>query len=168
MAGAGTQTSALSFSGGGNTANTELYNGTNWTEVNNLNTGRSNSSGAGADNTSAICVGGETPSVTANAELGNGTNWTEVNNLNTARDRLTTIGIATSALSAGGEPGNTVTELFNGTNWTEQNDLSTTRAFASGAGTATAGLVFGGGPAVTATEEWNGAGAGVTRTFTDS
>ncbi len=39
---------------------TETYNGTNWTEVNNLNTARSAMGGNGIV-TAAICAGGENP-----------------------------------------------------------------------------------------------------------
>src|SRR5210317_668374 len=64
----GVQTSALVAGGvNGNpspenpgftrTAQTESWNGYTWTEVNDLNTGRSDTGGAGTDNTSALCVG---------------------------------------------------------------------------------------------------------------
>ena len=48
--GAGTQTAALAFGGRfppGDTALTEQYDGTSWTEVNDLNTARRNLGGAG-------------------------------------------------------------------------------------------------------------------------
>ena len=53
----GTQTAALAFGGNtppGNFDLTELYNGTNWTEVSDLTTARNNLAGCGADNTSAL------------------------------------------------------------------------------------------------------------------
>ena len=54
LAGAGTQAAALAFGGApGTKVETELWNGTNWTEVNNLNTGRSRLGGSGASNTAA-------------------------------------------------------------------------------------------------------------------
>ena len=70
-------------------ANTETWNGTNWTEVNDLNTGRTNISGNGTT-TSALGFGSDTgPSQIANTESWNGTNWTEVNDLNQARSPIT-------------------------------------------------------------------------------
>jgi hypothetical protein len=56
-AGIGTQTAALAISGGGTptiTVNVEEYNGTSWTEVNNVNTGRSSAGGAGTVNSRII------------------------------------------------------------------------------------------------------------------
>ena len=131
LAGGGTQTSALSFGGepgSGTTADTESYNGTNWTEVNNLNSTRRNLGGCGEDNTNALCMGGF-PGYVAITESWNGTNWTEVNDLNTGKRNMGVTGTNTSALvAAGAEPASTAdTELWNGTNWTEVNDLNTAR-----------------------------------------
>ncbi len=66
-------------------AETETWNGTNWTEVNDLNTARRILGSAGID--SALAFGGLTnPSTRTNiTESWNGTNWTEVNDLNTSR-----------------------------------------------------------------------------------
>ena len=63
MGGAGTTTSALAFGGTtpSITAITESWNGTNWTEVGDLNVARKEIGGAGASNTSAIGFGGEQP-----------------------------------------------------------------------------------------------------------
>src|SRR6056300_1490251 len=51
LAGAGTQTAALAFGGEGppNTGATESYNGTSWTEVNDLNTARRQLAGCGTN-----------------------------------------------------------------------------------------------------------------------
>ena len=87
MGGAGIKTAALAF--GGNVApqaQTEAYNGSAWTEVNDLNTGRPQIRGTGGDdNTSVLAWGGDNAGEVALTELWNGTNWTEVNDLNTAR-----------------------------------------------------------------------------------
>ena len=64
-----------------------------------------------------------------------------------------------------------VTEEWNGTNWTETTNISTARSSGGSSGTATAALYSGGqNPSgkLTTTEEFTGAGAGQTRTFTDS
>ena len=70
MSGVGISTSALAI-GGESTAVvaiTEVWNGTNWTEVLDLNTNRKQLSGAGSSNTSALAFGGETPGFTAATE----------------------------------------------------------------------------------------------------
>ena len=124
----GSNTSALAFGGQlspGASANTELWNGTNWTEVNNVNTARRNAGDAGTDNTSGLIFGGNAPpglNLKAQTENWNGTNWTEVNDLNQARLSLAGAGTATSALGFGGyqpSPAYAVTEKWNGVSWTE-------------------------------------------------
>ena len=157
-AGAGTQTSTLVFGGGPpNKDETESYNGTSWTEKNDLNTARRGIAGAGASNTSALAFGGGTPD-SASTESWNGTNWTAVNNLNTARYFLGGTGIITAALAYGGTPTTGATESWNGTNWTTVNPLNTNRDAPGSAGIQTSALAFGGTiPAVTnKTELWNG------------
>jgi hypothetical protein len=72
---------------------TESWNGTSWTEVNDLNTARQASGPAGTS-TSALAFGGQTDTVTvANTESWNGTSWTEENDLNTARNGLAGFGL---------------------------------------------------------------------------
>ena len=148
----GTSTASLAF--GGNTppqsALTESYNGSNWTEVNDLNTARRHTVGFGTY-TSAICDGGWAgpPAYYNNTELWNGTNWTEVNNLNTARRYHNNAGVDnTSGLAFGGYVPSTedvvVTEVWNGTNWTEVNDMNNKRNNGVGAGTATSALAMSG------------------------
>ena len=88
VAGAGTTTSGLVF-GENFGGETELFNGTNWTEVNDLTTSRRGLAGAGASNTAALAFGGNLAAPSPNAaadetETWNGTNWTEVNDLNQA------------------------------------------------------------------------------------
>ena len=150
----GTSTASLGFGGQGPppaaVAITESYNGTNWTEVNDLNTARRHMSGFGTY-TSAIANGGWNgpPAYYGNTELWNGTNWTEVNDLNTARRYLANSGVDnTSGLAFGGYVGppedTAVTELWNGTNWTEVNDMNQKRNNLAGAGTATSALAMDG------------------------
>ena len=73
LGGVGTQTSGLAFAGYATTdvtGKTESWNGTNWTEDGDLNTARSGvgNAGAGADNTAALCFGGNTGSDTGATE----------------------------------------------------------------------------------------------------
>jgi hypothetical protein len=155
-AGSGTVTSTLVFGGGPpNQDKTESYNGSNWTEMNDLNTARRGIAGAGADNTSAVAFGGGSPGV-AVTESWNGSNWTEVNDLNTARYFLAGTGIITAALAYGGDGNSSATESWNGTNWTSVNSMNTGRAAPISAGVQTSAVAAGGGSATAVTELWNG------------
>ena len=175
LGGAGTSTAALAFGGenggpgdpnGGMTAATESWDGTSWTEVNDLNAVKQDLGGAGTQ-TSALAFGGNVNGVgiVGTTETWNGTNWTEVNDLNTARQEVAGGGADnTSALClAGEEPAvSGKTESWNGTNWTEVNDLNTVRRLTRGsAGTQTSHLFWGGydgspPTALAITESWNG------------
>jgi hypothetical protein len=147
------------YTGTAATAKTENYDGSSWTEVNDLNTARRYVSGCGT-NTAALCTGGYSTAPSVANEQWNGTNWTEVGDLTRPANRTDSseFGITTAALYFGGEPAGAVTEQWNGTNWTEVNDLNTGRFALTGFGTTTAGVAAGGrAPSVTgATEIWNG------------
>jgi hypothetical protein len=75
---------------------TEQWNGTSWTEVNDMNTARSGAAGSGIPSL-AIAVGGE-PGNSAKTEFWNGSSWTEVGDLGTARTKAGSS--ATSALAS--------------------------------------------------------------------
>tara|TARA_R110000796_G_scaffold43730_1_gene107289 strand:- start:1293 stop:2282 length:990 start_codon:yes stop_codon:yes gene_type:complete len=164
---------ALAAGNGGPPASgiTELYNGSAWTEVNNLNTVRYGAAGSGTT-TAGLAFGGEnypsaSPPYQAATETWNGTCWAEVADLNTARYATCGGGTKTSALCAGGEfPGYATTpvaETWNGTCWAEVANPGQARRF-SGAAVVdnTSGLIFGGlnpgqSPSIYAlTELWNG------------
>ena len=86
------------------------------------------------------------------------------------RDRS---GSSSEALFYGGSvpPNSAATESWNGTNWTETGDLSTARQGLMCSGTSnTAALAISGYTSTytAVVEEFTGAGAGQTRTFTDS
>ena len=164
-AGSGTVTSTLVFGGGSpGVAVTESWNGSNWTEVNDLNTARYFLAGTGII-TAALAYGGDGNS--SATESWNGTNWTSVNSMNSGRAAPISAGVQTSAVAAGGGSATAVTELWNGTNWTEVNDLNTARVGAGGAGVSnTSAIAFGGSVAYPSpppptvpsnvVEEWNG------------
>ena len=83
---AGGPTSALVFGGSPSTAQTETYNGSSWAETADLIQIRSGMGSVGADNTSALAIGGEEPSTnTTKVESWNGTYWTETGDITTAR-----------------------------------------------------------------------------------
>ena len=119
---AGTQTAALGYGGGVGTpgapavANTESYNGSSWTELNDLNTARRIIALTNGTNTSALCYGGWDDSSNTDAnESWNGTSWTELNDLNTARRNLSCAGADnTSSLAFGGK---TTTPVANTESW---------------------------------------------------
>jgi len=146
--GAGTQTAALSAGGSSGDPNdstkvatAEEYNGTSWTEVNDLNSAKTVCTTTGTQ-TAAILFGG-TPAVTE-TEHYNGSTWTEVGDLNTGRYEIAAAGGYTAGLAfAGRTPGaewNAVNESWNGTSWTETTDLNTARRGAYGSGSQTAAL----------------------------
>ena len=176
LAGAGTSnTASLAFAGSNPGipalyAITESYNGSTWTEVNDMVNDRSNLAGAGTQ-TSALAFGGiDAVSFVGETEEWNGTSWTEVSDLNTARYQLAGAGTQTSAIAIGGYGPTYMTnvETWNGTSWTETTDLANGRfASASFGADSTSALVFGGfdtspgpgtGPAdfLSSAFEWNG------------
>ena len=151
-------TAALCFggyTGTANTANTENWNGSSWTEVNNINNTRSYINGAGTP-TNAIAISGE-PTPRNYVESWDGTSWTEIAEINTARAQggCSGFGTNTNVIFFGGEPGSqTKTELWNGSSWTEVNDLGTARTTPGGAGTSIAGMAMGGNPTKSSAEEF--------------
>src|SRR5210317_1938409 len=88
----GPQTDALAYGGNlvpGESAANELYNGTSWTELADLNTARRLSEGAGVSSTSALNFGGYNGTApTGLTESWNGSSWTEVNDMGTGRYRF--------------------------------------------------------------------------------
>ena len=160
--GLGTQTAGIIAGGNPLTADTEAYDGTSWTEVNNLNTNRYNGVGFGLNSAGILATGYNPPNNVASVESWNGTNWTEVNDVNNARRGVAGGGTATSGLIASGTSGLAYVETWNGTNWTETTDLSTPRTGGHGSVTdSTAAIVYGGynpGPAntIASNESWNG------------
>ena len=125
MGGSGTVTAALSSAGDVSTtaqSAVESWNGSSWTEVNDVNTARSDMGSAGTS-TLALIFGGITlPSTTrASTESWNGTNWTNENDINTAR-QLTGDGTQTAAIAFGGDTGSasSATEEWNGDGITTQ------------------------------------------------
>ena len=141
VGGAGIQTAAIIFGGEkpgpAMSAETELFDGSSWTEVNDMTTGRQISAGNAGTYTSALGFGGYSSSTEDKTESWDGTNWTEVGDLNTARFYIAGFGASnTSALASSGisaapaRVGNT--ESWNGSSWTEVNDLNTARGQAAG------------------------------------
>ena len=164
----GIQTAAF-YAGGrvgppGGTALSEEYNGSSWTEGNNLNTPRQYVEGAGTQ--TAGLAAGAYPASGATEEY-NGASWaSQPNSMVTGRGFGGMAGSQISAVYAGGtNPSTAVTNIveeYNGTTWSEQTDLTQARKYLGSAGSAdTNVMVFGGSdqPGSTryaVTEEYNG------------
>jgi len=162
-AASGTQTAGLNF-GGRNpgpvfvSGNTEEYNGTSWSEQNNLNTARRYLSGFGTEPASVACAGapGSNSPGTITEEY-NGTSWTSANNMSIGNvNGGGTAGVLTAGFFVGASPPTGSTEEYDGTNWTSGGSLNTARNQSRSFGTLTAGVAAGGEGNVTAVEEYNG------------
>ena len=81
------------------TAATEEYNGTSWSNGNDVNTAKGHIGGAGILTAGLKCGGAPTSAAT---EEYDGTNWTSVNSMNTARRADSLFGLQTAAIVAGG------------------------------------------------------------------
>ena len=165
-ASAGTQTANVIFGGQMNNppyapqSVVEEYNGSSWSEVNNMPYAASNLGGTGTQ-TAALVFGGYY-NVSTTAEY-DGTNWTGGGSLNTGREIMTGgAGIQTAALAIGGyirEPGATnKVEQYNGSSWTNGPTLNTALYGRAGSGTTSAALAGGGQTSSqsNAVEEYNG------------
>ena len=86
--------------GPGDSAKTESWNGTNWTEVNVLNTARQELGGAGASNTSALAFSGG-PGNKQETEDWNGISWQETADMSNGSPNLAGAGTAANALAFG-------------------------------------------------------------------
>ena len=167
----GTQTASIAFGGQNDSLSppkrnaSEEYDGSSWTEGNNLNTARYRIGVAGTQ-TAGLGYGGYTlPGQTANTEEYNGTSWSEQNNLASVRSGPTGCGTQTAAVSIGGatysvpEGGATIalTEEYDGTSWTAGESIAPalSNAPASGinghscVGTQTAALIVAGNTGIT-------------------
>jgi len=150
-----------SLTGTGNSAKTEAYNGTSWSEQNDLNTARTRIAGFGTQ-TAAVAVAGRimggTDSVT-NVEEYNGS-WTNVTAYPFANRGSSGSGTLTAGLVSGGQipPYSATCKEYDGTNWTTAGSLNTARGYAAGIfGTQTAtGFAGGTYPRKSNYEEYNG------------
>jgi len=139
-------------------AETETWNGSAWTEVNDLNATRYTNTGSKGGSSTASITFGRANSPLAIVEKWDGTNWTEVGDLNSGRESIGGSGTSTDGLGFGGTPNTTKTEAYNGTSWTEVADLSVGRSQIGGTGASgSSALAFGGATPSesTATEEWS-------------
>ena len=120
--GTGTQSAAIIMGGNpGSKDVVETYDGTSWTEVNDILTGRRNAASAGTQ-TTAMYFGGQIatpPDGQVKNEEYDGTSWTEGNDLTAAQQMWWGVGTNTAAFGFGGKtttPGTiaTITQTWYG------------------------------------------------------
>jgi len=131
-----------------NKANVEEYNGTSWTEVNDVPSTRADTS-AGGTATAGFALGG-TPSNSQTLEW-DGTNWTTGGAFPTTIGRAGTFGSQTAFVAVGGASDSrspsdqSVNTLeYDGSSWTTGNNYPTILANGGGGGVLTAGLMASG------------------------
>ena len=153
------------YTGSARTVNTEIYNGTAWTETGNMSTARFAGGMAGTQTAAWYASGNSSPGGgrTAATEEFGGTSWTSGGNVNTARQQTQAQvgGSLTAGIMFGGNgptPANTTTEYYDGSSWTTQSGtLNDGRWNAMGTGTQAAAVMAGADNPLTANvEEWNG------------
>ena len=144
----GTTTAGLVYTGRTPTyvANTESYNGTSWTEVNDVNNTSYAGGGSPAGSyTAALKSSGKSgpSSFQTNTEVWDGSSWTEVNNNNTGRDGIMGAGTSTSNIIAGGQtpPNQVIAESWDGTSWTEVGDLNNAKGFTTSWGSSNSNAI---------------------------
>ena len=164
---AGAYHSSIAFGGTGSPptaaqGKTEYYDGTSWSEKNDLNTVRFMGCPAKqGTQTAALFAAGSAGTDNANVESWNGTCWSEVNDVPTAKHSFADgLGTQTAALAVGaGPPNRALVSSWDGSNWSDVAELNTGRYFNSCSGSQTAGLCFAGDVDNTFTantESWNG------------
>ena len=169
MAGCGTLTAGLAFGGYGpvETGKTEEYDGTSFSEQNDMGTARYEMGNGSGTQTAALCSAGRTDTAhgggaQAFVEEYDGTSWSEVNNLPGNRTAHGSAGPQTASIIALGKsapPAPSVVDTslhYDGTNWTSGGTANTARFAAFGAGTQTSAIFAGGNPSLATAEEYNG------------
>ena len=162
--GAGTQGSALNAGRWGPPmiGNTEEWDGSSWSEQEDLNTARGDMACFGTQ-TAAIFAGGNSsspPNYRNLAEQYDGSSWTVLPTLNTARGAGGSgAGSTTSGLVFGGNtPGpaaSNASESWDGTSWTNTPSLAEAGARVGNGATGSAALAVGDYPITGVTEEYN-------------
>ena len=164
--GFGIQTAAIAVGGQGGADNTaqvlcESYNGSSWTEVNNVNTGKTTRGNCGVQ-TAGLLIGGAP--ATVDTEEWDGTSWTETANYPAAVVDPFLCGVQTAAFCISGvqgEPFTTATNTYNGSAFTSSTAVNTGRSSGAASGTVSAAVIAGGTNAdgtagINNTELWNG------------
>jgi len=152
---------------------TEQYDGSSWSEITEINTGRYSNRNTGTSTDNLVFGGTGTPSYTGKTEQWNGTAWTELNDLPVGVSNhggfgtgstlaVTTNGNGPNSLGAPNPTGansSKALNFWNGTSWSADADDAPYKVRNPGSGgSATDGIVFGGigdpNTSVYTTVEW--------------
>ena len=121
---------------GSSFTNTELWNGSSWTETTDINTARYGTNGIGSSTSAAYVNGslypGPQPPGTFH-EQWNGSTWTESTDPNQKVHGAGSGIVNTAMVIFGGNPTG-YTEVWNGSTWTETTDLNEARNSQGGTG----------------------------------
>ena len=144
---------------------TESYNGTSWTEVNDMNNDVQGTYAASGTYTAALAKT-NTDSPKSFIESWDGTSWTNAPDINSPRgdSSIPATGSQTATLLAGGyhnpssPKSSDLVEQYNGSSWSEITEINSGRYANRNVGTSTDNLLFGGYTSTYAanTEIWNG------------
>ena len=114
---------------------TEIYNGSTWTELNNMNTATRTYDGFGTSSSAISPTRGE-PAQTL-CESWNGTSWSEVADMSTARQVASCAGSSNqSGIACGGSTGTiySAVEYWNGITWSSVPSMPASSASGGGTG----------------------------------
>ena len=147
----GTQTAGITFGGstapGASMAETEEYDGTSWSEVNDMPTVTTGNGGGGIQ-TAAFSSGGNTPGDNREDHTFNydGTSWTSSGDLPFISAQAGACGTQTAGIHCAGtqNPGNTKTNKtahYDGSSWTDGGNFPINISYHAMAGTQTAALL---------------------------
>jgi len=162
--GLGTQTAMAKFGGTGHEKETEEYNGSSWTNVNDMNDNHFLCASFGTL-TAGVVAGGTkspTPRAIVDTEEYDGTTWTNAEDMPAGRQSPQGAGTLTAGLVMGGvldPPNDRIVGSFeyDGTDWTAGGNMNTARSGNNSAGgTQTAAWIIGGPRSGVNSEEYNG------------
>ena len=162
--GLGTQTAMAKFSGPSHERETEHYDGSSWTNVNDMNDDHFTCASFGTQ-TAGVAAGGHkspTPRARNDTEEYDGTTWSNAEDMPAGRQAPQGAGTLTAGIIMGGvldPPGDQIAGSFeyDGTDWTAGGDMNTARnGNNSAGGTQTAAWIIGGPRSGVNSEEYNG------------
>ena len=127
--------------------NTETWDGTNWTETNDMNQGRTQAYPSIAGTSTAMIIASGNPGDMTHAETWDGTFWAATTSVNTGKHGGGAAGTQTSMITFGGYPPTTPnnTESWDGSAWTEMTDMGTSRYHFGNSGTSNDSAMCAGG-----------------------
>ena len=141
----------------------EEYDGSSWSEVNNMPVSMDMFGAVGTQTAAFIFGGYGGPGAGPNPAPGgstkdntfnyDGTNWTSETALPAATQNLTGAGTQTAVVSIGGNPALTTCNEYDGSSWTSTGSMTTGRHNSSAFGIQTAAIIAGGNPGSAVAED---------------